>query len=273
MSHNSNLCIDAQSYDIESATWTTYPLPERYRRSDLAAIGYRNYAYFIAGYDASYSSLNTTFAIHASTTSSTSLSLVDKAEVNIQRGDCSVVATHGKAYLTGGFGPDFCEPLTEVEEYDVEKDTWTTIDSLHQGRGDKALVTFSHLLFAFGGERQIVNICSLKDEDKPKPGELTIPVDDVEMFDPFGERKWKVISDDLPFHRFRFGAVGYDSIRAIYMFGGQVLHDPDCDCFRTTDEISVYSEKKVEEPKSSAPLWTTMSVLLVAVAAPIGLVA
>jgi hypothetical protein len=49
--------------------------------------------------------------------------------------------------------------------------------------------------------------------------------------------------EDLPSHRFRFSAVGYNDIQSVYVFGGQKDFNETCNCFVATDEILTYTEQ------------------------------
>ena len=143
--------------------------------------------------------------------------------------------------MTGGFGEAdlFCAPMVSVEQYDFEADTWTQIADLNQARGDKALVVLGDHVFAMGGERPVLGICEL---DSPEPGEKTLAIDDLEMYHA-DDNEWVTLMEDLPSHRFRFSAIGYNDIESIYVFGGQKDYDESCNCFVATDEVLTYTEQ------------------------------
>ena len=130
---------------------------------------------------------------------------------------------------------NFCEPLDATEYYDFDMDLWREADDLNVARGDKALVVLDDVVYSIGGERQIANICL---EDTPEPGEETVPLQDVEYWN--SETDEWVKLEDLPRHRFRFAAVGFEN--KIYSFGGQLAFEEECQCFRTSDEVTVYKE-------------------------------
>jgi len=226
--------------------WTTYgDLEEDFVTSDLAGFEAPDskLAYFVGGYNLAYSALSTVFAIDTvNTTESGFLSVAEKAPLPTARGDLSAVSIltrEGVAYalVTGGFSHEngFCEPLAATEYYNFDKGTWRAADDLKVARGDKALVVLEDVVYAIGGERQIANICL---GAEPEPGEETVPLQDVEYWDAATD-EW-VQLEDLPRHRFRFAAIGYEN--KIYAFGGQVAFSEDCQCFRTTDEVTVYTE-------------------------------
>ena len=206
-------------------------------------------AYFVGGYDATYGFLGSVLAVDAAATLSSggSVVTVSKSPLLFPRGDLTAVASSDNSYavVTGGFGEEegFCAPLTDVERYDFASDQWTEIAPLNHGRGDKALVAFKNHIFAMGGERQIINICELSDE--PAVGEKTIPVDDIEVYHE-ENNSWETLLD-LPNHRFRFAAVGFDDLNSIFLFGGQKSFDKSCECFRATDEVFAFAEGDDEE--------------------------
>jgi hypothetical protein len=227
-------------------------LDEAYQLSDLAGfVGPDGKAYFAGGYNFTYAAQTTTFSIDPIQTTATGALVVEEhAPLTYSRGDVAGVADiddNGISYalLTGGFTHenDFCEPLGFAERYDFDSDMWTEADELNTARGEKALVVLNDRVYGIGGERQIANICTVSPDDPPEPGEQTVPVDDVEWYNADTD-EWTVIQD-LPQHRFRFAAVGYG--KAIYTFGGQVAYDESCMCFKTSDEVTVYTEILDEE--------------------------
>jgi N-acetylneuraminic acid mutarotase len=248
------LCTHFQVYDITDNTWKSYDgLSEEQLRSDNAGFGDGStMAYFVGGYNATYGFIGSVVAIDTVvTTESGILEVVDKNPLLLARGDLTAVTSADSSYaiVTGGFGvaDGFCEPLVEVERYNFASGDWSLISDINSGRSDKALVEFQGHIFAMGGERQIIGICDVAEGNEPQVGEETIPVDDVEVYHPETD-SWEVLVDDLPDHRFRFSAVGYDDIDSIYMFGGQYSYDETCQCFKTTDEIHVFSEKADTSP-------------------------
>lgn len=177
-----------------------------------------------------------------------SITITDKAPLLFARGDHTAVSLPGSAIVTGGFGEadSFCAPMVSVEQYDFEADSWTRIADLNQARGDKALVALGDHVFAMGGERPVLGICEL---DSPEPGEKTLAIDDLEMYHA-DDNEWVTLMEDLPSHRFRFSAVGYDNIQTVYVFGGQKDYDESCNCFVATDEVLTYTEQFSDNPET-----------------------
>ncbi|GAX28459.1 kelch repeat and BTB domain-containing protein 5/10 [Fistulifera solaris] len=230
-------------YDIASNTWATYDLPEAYQTSDNVAFTNGEVAYVAGGYDATYGFKGNVFTIAED--GAGSITIVDKTPLLFPRGDHTAVTLPGTpvtgAIVTGGFGAadEFCAPLVSVEQYDFAADTWTQVADLNQGRGDKALVALGDHIFAMGGERPVLGICEM---DSPEPGEKTLAIDDLEIFHA-DENEWVTLMEDLPSHRFRFSAVGYNDIQSVYVFGGQKDFNETCNCFVATDEILTYTEQ------------------------------
>ena len=201
-------------------------------------------AFFVGGYNLNYTSMDTVFAINTIvTTASGDLTVTEKAPLQQGRGDLAAVSLHTDdgaapyALVTGGFTDEnnFCEPLNVTEYYDFNSDSWSEVDDLNAARSDKALVVLEGIIYVIGGERQIDNFCTI---DNPEPGEETVPLKDVEFWNSTSD-EWVEI-EELPSHRFRFSAVSYEN--KIYSFGGQLAFAEDCQCFRTSDEVIVYTE-------------------------------
>ena len=206
--------------------------------SDLAAFATETEAVFVGGYDNNYTAHSIVFGIDVAATNEEGvLAIREKAPLAQARGDfTAVVDMAGEyAYVSGGFTHEngFCNALESVERYNINQDSWEAVAPLPTARADKALVYFKEHVIAMGGERQPENICSV---EQPEVGELTVPVDDVEILSHDGE-EW-IVLESLPDHRFRFAAVVYED--SIYTFGGQQGYDANCQCHKTTDEVVVY---------------------------------
>lgn len=176
------------------------------------------------------------------------------------RGDIKAVSDGVVAYVSGGFTDTngYCPSLDTVEKYTFATDTWEALPPLQTGRGDKALVLLNGHLFAMGGENQVQGSCNITNA---QPGEQTIVVDDVELFD---NGAWKVLTS-LRDRRFRFDAVADQDHNSIFTFGGQLALNSSCQCFRTSDEIHLYIHEFNDEKKSSAPLLSSLGSLLLVI--------
>lgn len=232
-----------QVYDISSQTWHTFAdLPAKYHCSDNAGFGLQatKEAIFVGGYNATYGMLNQVLAIDTVTSWNTkNLTLSLKAGLHVARGDVAAAIDQQETYaiVTGGYGPidQFCEPLNITEYYNVSTNTWTIVAPLPTARSDLAAVEVNDRVYAMGGERSIPNICSVT---SPTPGDRTLPVSTMQVF-LVENNTWQNLSA-LPYHRFRWAAVGYDPTNTIYTFGGQIPFDSSCMCLRTSNDIGIY---------------------------------
>jgi hypothetical protein len=242
-------------------------LPQKYASSDLAGFAHGNFAFFVGGYNTTYGFRGTVYAIDVvaslqpGNNNNKTLVIVDKAPLRVARGDLSATVNDDKTYaiVTGGFGTthQFCAPLTDVERYHFETDSWELIAPLNRGRSDAALVELNGNILTMGGERQLPNICVI---DTPAPGEATLAIDDVEYLDvgnsssaanTTSNTTW-VRLQDLPKSRFRFAAVALDSHNAVYTFGGQVDYNSSCQCYRTTNQVIIYDASEVAHTASAS---------------------
>lgn len=89
-------------------------------------------------------------------------------------------------------------------------------------------------LFAIGGESN--NACTDLEG-------FTTAVRDVEFLaNPEDDDSEWVHLAPHPEERFRFSGAAHPSTKTIYTFGGQEYYNENCECFRTSDKISSYSE-------------------------------
>lgn len=266
-----------QVFDIATSTWKVYDtLPEDFVTSDLASFvdPATGNAFFAGGFNQTYAAQPTVFAIDVvATTANESGTLIyeEKAPMFAARGDCTGVSALtrlgvGYALVVGGFTheDDFCAALATTEYYDFARDLWRKAADMETPRADKALVVLGNVIYAVGGEQQIANICSIKN---PEPGEKTVLLQDVEYWNV--ETDTWVVVEDLPGHRFRLAAVGYNN--EIYSFGGQVAFEEECQCFRTSDEVTIFSEEEVIDT-SDAPSGTALTTNLMLLFGICGLV-
>ena len=93
-------------FDITSKDWTTTTLPEGYASSDLAGWATETNAYFVGGYDASYTALSHVFSIEVASFAETGeLGISNHKPLIHARGDiaASVNLEKGYAYVSGKF--------------------------------------------------------------------------------------------------------------------------------------------------------------------------
>lgn len=270
-------------YDIDTNRWSTpATLGEEITTSDNGAfVDKAGNIFMVGGYNAGYDdTYRDLFRFNANTVSTTGfLEIEIMAPMAVARGDIHAVTVttsdQDYAYVTGGFSNDnnFCVPYNSVERYDIENNSWTTVAPLISARADKALVSMNGRIYAVGGETQIENKCKIEPNDLPEAGELTVAVDDVEVYEPRQGRSatWKVLRS-LPDHRFRFPGVGYDATDTIYTFGGQQAYDTTCQCFRTSDLIVSYKDTAHYKSAGNTIMGTTqVTIATLAVTSLMGL--
>jgi len=231
-----DLIPEIDVFDPKTSQWSTLMnLPVSYQLSDNAAVGYNGMIFVTGGYDKNFDASNSTFAIDVA-----SKVITDKAQMKKARGDAHAVtySLEGRevAYIMGGFTHmnSFCEPLKEAERYDFDKDEWVSVDSLKSKRGDKAITRLNCKILAIGGESKHAGIC--KNETVSKENE-TIPVNDVESYNPSDkDPEWK-IETNLPNHHFRFAAAAVEKTDSVYVFGGQEAYSDGCKCYKNSNRI------------------------------------
>eukprot|EP00934_Nitzschia_sp_Nitz4_P006859 Nitzschia sp. Nitz4//scaffold111_size72815//9047//10387//NITZ4_005779-RA/size72815-snap-gene-0.96-mRNA-1//1//CDS//3329533147//6849//frame0 len=257
------LIAEIDVYDISCSTWTTVTLDDAYVVSDQASFALDGYVYIIGGYDQGYETLTQFIRMDASSLSNGTLVVEELASLQVARGDITAALTSDDAsvFVTGGFTNDnrFCEPLGSTEEYSFASNTWTLRNDLVNARGEIVLVELNDQLLALGGERQIEGQCEDAGEELD-PGELTVGTDEVELYDT-DEDTWEIVSG-FPEHKFRFAAVAANDGN-VYAFGGQSAYDTGCQCFQTTNVVSVFGEDSAGVSYFSLSLVaTSMSVLM-----------
>lgn len=222
-------------------------LPANLGTSDHASWAVGDSVYIAGGYQPNY--VAHTSVARLSQDSSNTLTIEQKAPLLESRGDIKAVTDGTVAYVSGGFTDTngYCPSLDTVEKYTVATNTWEALPPLMTGRGDKALAILDGRLYALGGENQVQGNCG----SNPLPGEQTVVVDDVEVFE---DGKW-VVEASVPERRFRFEAVAVEEKGKIYTFGGQQAFNATCSCYRTTDEI-LYLVDAHDDSGSGSSAWS-----------------
>ncbi|KAL3807621.1 hypothetical protein ACHAXA_005251 [Cyclostephanos tholiformis] len=278
------LVYEVDCYDPSMGTWIDAPtyLPSGRASSDLAGFAHPHLpgvVYLVGGYDESYRALDITTIVTMTTISSsgdmnaTTTYAVGPALTGM-RGDVDAAVVDGYAYVSGGFTHEneYETPMDTVERLLLESTTtnstedWKGVDALDQERGDKQLVGLDGRLYAMGGETK-VNVTGVPESELPDLGSRSEILDTVEVFDPTvddvvdgggGVAEWHILAP-MPGQLFRFGAVEWqdenndleedddDDDGYIFVFGGQVGYDGDCECFRTTDKVLVFNAHRALE--------------------------
>ena len=257
---NDEIISEVDCYDPSADEWTTpATLPAEYTTSDLTAFARGTDVYVVAGYDKDY----------IAQVQVTIVDMSDMSDIKFgpgeslleERGDIdAAVLPDGSVYVSGGFTHEnyYEKPHNTVERYDPDTGKWSPVDSLNDERGDKQLVSLNGKVYAIGGEAKI-DITGVAPEEIPDLGAISTVLDSVEVLDPEadvhgGLAQWRSLGG-MPTALFRFGAAewegevtgeeGGDGESAddggyIFVFGGQVAYDADCECFRTTDQVMVF---------------------------------
>jgi len=240
-------------YPIEDVWKTVAVLPQDLATSDQAAFGYEHYLYVLGGYYADYEATNKLARLNTKEVGQGWEMMAPLADA---RGDIHAATIGGFAYTAGGFTHEdgFCHPHVSAERYDIEQDTWTTLDDMGVGRADKAMVALDNVLFAIGGESN--NACTDLEG-------FTTAVRDVEFLaDPEDDDSEWIHLAPHPEERFRFSGAAHPSTKTIYTFGGQEYYNENCECFRTSDKISSYTEYHVDSDDGASSGSGRMSLVL-----------
>ena len=281
--------------DLQDQTWhTLLHLPNQHLTSDNAAVSYqKKYLYVIGGFDPFYTNTRkTTLAIHVLTleitemadmkvargdaqavaytfpTSGTTSTSTSRSMTRTTSGTTSGTtstststsrstrSTRSLAYIMGGFNHDnWCSPLHESEVYDFQQDTWTSIPSLHEKRGDKAVVILQNVIYTIGGETKVQEIC--ESDTNHTAASYTETVSTIETYQVGGGQssspKWNK-EENVPhhLHRFRAAAAAVESTNTVYIFGGQETYDEACQCYKTSNLITAFQDLGIDHVSSSA---------------------
>lgn len=160
-----------------------------------------------------------------------------------ERGDIDVVLVGDNAYVAGGYthANNYSAPFDSVERLDMTTEEWSFVDSLNNGGGDQQYVGLNGKIFAIGGETKLNQDSSTS--EVPHLGEISSILDVVEVYDPNANDNEWIELEDMPQSLFRFAAAEWEIDEdegVIFVFGGQVGFDPECECFRTTDKVMVF---------------------------------
>lgn len=250
---------EVDCWDPDSDTWSTpTSLPDEHHSSDFTAFTEDNLVYLIGGYDANYTALEQVTVMDMSNFNDITYSF--GSPLKSARGDIDVAVIDKHVYVSGGFTDEnyYEKPLNSVERYDMETKTWSNVDSLNEERGDKQLVALNGKVYALGGEAK-VDVSGIPKEELPALGARSEVLDSIEVFDPTedvhgGLAEWRSLAG-MPGQLFRFAAseweVQGEEDGYIFVFGGQIGYNADCNCFATTDQIMVFdiahAEKEEEE--------------------------
>jgi hypothetical protein len=250
------LIAEVDCYDSATDTWSTpTSLPAERQVSDFTAFTdvKTSVVYLVAGYDSYYTALDTVTMVDMSDMENISFS--NGPSLKGERGDIdSAIVDSRYVYVSGGFthSNNYSNPLNTVEMFDMETSTWSVVDALNQERGDKQLVSLNGKIFALGGEEKVDVAGVVNEEEIPELGAQSVVLDTVESLHLEDDVPLWEKNADMPGQLFRFAAVAWKDEAEdveegehdhehgyIFVFGGQVGYDTDCNCFRTTDHVMV----------------------------------
>lgn len=204
--------------------------------------------YLVGGYDANYAPL-ASLTQYIPSSSQWNYALPSMA---FPRGDLGAIAVPKnykdaslgfEYYVIGGFAYDICNPLSVVETYDSNSQTWTTRIDLNEERADMALGVLDGFLFTVAGETKD-HTC---DSTSYLPG-ISIPVNDVERLEKI-DGTWNY-EENIPNNRFRFVAASYKD--AIYLFGGQgdlITENTDTPYHQVLNTTMLYVPKSIADKR------------------------
>mmetsp|Transcript_12681 Transcript_12681/g.19086 ORF Transcript_12681/g.19086 Transcript_12681/m.19086 type:complete len:398 (+) Transcript_12681:296-1489(+) len=234
-----NIITAVDVFHVITETWETVGQLSNVT-SDLAVYAKNEIIYMVGGWVADYSEASNqvtmfdTSDLLVNDSPDAAIEVLDSGlTLTSARGDTHVAVYNDGVYVSGGFNLE-CSALSSVEYLDTAASgsSFVEINGLLQGRGDKALVEMNGYLFAIGGE------------DIDGCGGSSIALDDVEVFHanhgtPLSTQ-WQDLGS-IPRNTFRFPAAAAPSENKIYTFGGQNHYDEDCECYRTSDLITIYT--------------------------------
>lgn len=159
--HVLTFAVDPTSTTTNSVTkalaagiWAVGPaLPEE--RSDFALAAVDGGVIAVGGFNANFDSgANTWFLAVDAAAGTVGTSWETRAALPVPRGDlAAVVDSTGKHVMAiGGWGGSDFAFQKAVETYNVESNTWTTVQSLPFARGDKAAALLNDHVVTVGGE-------------------------------------------------------------------------------------------------------------------------
>ncbi len=255
-------------YDFGMDEWMEVgTLPEEYLTSDFATFVEEGSStvHLIGGFNQGYEALSQVTLVDVSDLGvGGGITYKEGVPINTPRGDIFAVAMDddkSTIMISGGFTHEnnFESPLNSVEQFTFGSQEWGPVDALNEERGDKQLIRLNDKVYAMGGEGRVDASGPATEEDVDALAAITlgsVVLDTVEVLDltaEDGEMEW-VTEGDMPSSLFRFGASAWaaagdgseeeDGGGVIFVFGGQVGFEAECECFRTTEKVLVFDPSK-----------------------------
>jgi N-acetylneuraminic acid mutarotase len=268
-------------YDPATDTWMAevMNIPGEYLSSDFAVHTTKDdVVYMIGGYNQNYEALSQVTVIDMSDLSN--IQFTKGVPIDTPRGDITsapMTDDGSTIMISGGFTHlnDFAAPLNSVEQYDIGAQSWGDVDALNEERGDKQLINLNGKVYAIGGEGRVDASGLVSDEVFAiAAGQGSIVLDTVEVLDltkandaandeeedeEVAAAEWKT-HGDMPSSLFRFAASGWEEGGVIFVFGGQVGFEAECECFRTTEKVLVFDPSKQEAQSMTESLSSSSGV-------------
>ena len=252
-------------YDPNANEWREVgTLPMEYQTSDFAWWLEGTKVHLIGGYEQGYEALSQVTLVDVSDLDN--ITFEDGVPLNTPRGDIIAAEMDGDSMMiSGGFTHlnDFSEPLNSVEQFSFGTQTWGPVDALNEERGDKQLIALDGKIYAMGGEGRVDAPGPATQEDVDALEALTlgsIVLDTVEVLDltKEGDVEWE-LEGDMPASLFRYGAHSWTADESeagtggvIFVFGGQIGFEAECECFATTERVLVFDPSKSDTLKAQA---------------------
>jgi len=215
---NDSLISHIDIYTISTNTWHSVhysaDAAAPHLRSDGETFLFGDLVYLVGGYDVSYAALNSTVVLNISSESTIAQGFQRgiAADKPTAAGDIGAQQIGNYVYVFGGYGSDWCRPLSNLERYDPVANSWTTLANMKHGRGDMAHAAAGSVIYVIGGEGKA------SDCGQPGGGEKSFPLNEVESFDTSDlHGAWK---DALPIEKESFRFAGSAFNHTLFIIGG-----------------------------------------------------
>jgi hypothetical protein len=240
-------------YSTTANSWTTVQSTFAEATSDNAAFAHDGMVYTCGGYSVDYSVATTSCFVMDTSVANPTMSAFQR-QLNVGRGDFSMIALDGFAYAYGGFNSTFAA-LASMERLRLGESsaTWTMSAAMQHPRGDFAATAFHHRLLAIGGEDETNSMSA---------GESLRHVEAFSPLDLGGDGNWLGPAQNLPIPHATFRFCGASVGNSVYIFGGQRAFDSTCSCYPTTSDVFSYTEITTPVADSSTRI-TTLAVFAI----------
>jgi len=229
------LTISSQVFDIDSKIWSSLALPQLYRVSNPAVFASGSLLFVAGGSKEQGNPTNSVIRIDT-LKSISSLEITMISPMMTPRTDSAWTQTAEFAYVAGGYTNDNpCEALDTVEQFDLSTQSWKSLPSTIEARGNPNLVHNEGVVMLLGGEQFEDGACL----SRSTASQELDPVGSVEVL---GRDEWLRLSTFVLDRRLRSKAIAWTVAgrHVVYEFGGQEEYDSACDCFPNVDEVLLH---------------------------------